>query len=455
MRDAHGIQGTPTGRALRTVQDDDPLMGPGGFSPENIMATISPQALVRGLERVRRHRLVRLVSLGILVLAVALLPGALSEDGVDIPTLLAILLVLVGAASAYLINRFNRATTASYVLLGGLMLAIGWDIASKPLTQSGLDLNDLRLYGLFVLPILLAGVLSGRRGPFIVCAIAIIFTAASLILLHKTPELQAYWDASYADAPGTKYDVVALPLVILLMTSIAAWLGADSVQRALLRAARADELSAANERVLALARQIELQRRRLQDGIQHMQQVHAAFARGQFDARARVTEGDLLPLGVSLNHLLDRMQRLSREQEQRARMEQGIREMVASLKRVRSGEGYAAPDYTGTPLDEVLVELATLMPMRPGMAMPAGPSRPFTPGANAPYAAPNFGPNNGAFGPLDAPAPAPPSTGRAAASQQPTMPVLPDAPMHGNPPASGTAGQVDPRELLPDWLRAD
>jgi hypothetical protein len=209
--------------------------------------------------------------------------------------------------------------------------------------------------------------------------------------------------------------------VILVMTAIAAWLGADSVQRALLRAARADELSAANERVLAQAREIELQRRRLHDGIQHMQQVHAAFARGQFDARARVPEGELLPLAVSLNYLLDRMQRLSREQEQRARMDQGIREMVAALKRVRAGEGYVAPDYTGTTLDEVLVELATLMPLRPGIAMPAGPSRPFTPGA----------------------------------AQQLTMPMLPDALTPGGPPADGAGEQIDPRELLPDWLRSN
>jgi len=460
---------------------DDPLMGPmgpGGRDPQRVAATLMPLEVVRGLEHERRHRLVRLVALGVLIPALLLLPGAFSDKGLDLPTLIGILTAIAGAALAYLLNRLNLVSGASYLVLGGLLMAIAWDIASKPLSQSGLDLNDLRLYGLFVLPVILSGVLTGRRGPFIVGGIAIAFTIVSLIVLHKTPELQAYWDGRYADAPGMSYDVVALPVVILVLTTIAAWLGADSVRKALLGASRADELATVNERVLAQTRGIELQRRRLQDGIAHMQQVHAAFARGQFDARARVMDGELLPLAISLNQLLDRLQRLAREQDQRARMEQGARELAAALKRMRAGEPYVPPDYTGTPLDDVLVELVTLRSVGPS---PAGPSRPFARPAAQPAAQPQGRP---VVPPSTVPGASPgspassPSPSRAAGwdydpaspnppGSQPYRPdVLPDGLNSGVPAADvgGPASQInpanpaaplDPRELLPEWLRGE
>lgn len=460
-----------------------PMMGPGGMDPERAMAMLSPRDVVRALERVRRHRLVQIVSLGVLVPALLLVPGAFSDKGLDLPTLIGVLAALFGAGLAFVLNRFNLVSTASYVLIVGLLAAVAWDIASKPLSQTGLDLNDLRLYGFFVLPVLLSGVLTGRRGPFIIAGIAIAFTVASLLLLPRTATLQAYWDGRYQYAPGMSYDVVALPVAILILTGVAAWLGADSVQRALLGASRADALAAANERILAQAREIELARRRLQDGIGHMQYVHNAFARGQYDARARVPEGELLPLALSLNQLLDRLQRLAREQDQRLRMEQGVHELATALKRMRAGEVYVPPDYTGTPLDEVLVEMATLRP-----PAPAGPSRPFAapgpygaqparPGAmQRPYGAPDPFADAAAFPPSppsrapgwasaspggltggvpDAPASTPyrPDTAPNAAGAASDAPPADARPDFGDP--AGPAGTLDPRELLPDWLQRE
>ncbi len=467
---------TQAGRAAGSMWDD-PLMGPmgpGGLAPERITATVTPLEVVRGLERVRRRRLVSIVALGVLIPALLLLPGAFSDKGLDLPTLIGILTAIAGAALAFALNRLNMVSAASYLVLGGLLAAIAWDIASKPLSQSGLDLNDLRLYGFFVLPVLLSGVLTDRRGPFVIGGVAIAFTIVSLIVLPKTTELQAYWDGRYADAPGMSYDVIAVPVVILALTAVAAWLGADSVRKALLGAARADELAVANERVLAQTRGIELQRRRLQDGIAHMQQVHAAFARGQFDARARVPEGELLPLAISLNQLLDRLQRLAREQDQRTRMERGARELAAALKRMRVGGPYVPPNYTGTPLDDVLVELVTLRPMAPA---PAGPSRPFARPAQPqgwPVAPPSTPPGSlpGSLAPspsrapgwgYDPSDPAPPNP----PTPQPYRPdALPDGLGPGGPAAdaggladqsnsANPVGPLDPRELLPEWLRGD
>jgi len=139
-----------------------------------------------------------------------------------------------------------------------------------------------------------------------------------------------------------------------------AWLGINSVRRALMGAARADELAQLNDRIISQTREIEFHRRRLADGVSHIQQVNAAFARGNFDARVRVDDGELLPLAMSLNALFDRLQRLSRDQDQHARMVMGSNQLAAALRRARAGGPFTPPDYTGTPLDQTLVELAAM-----------------------------------------------------------------------------------------------
>ncbi len=149
-----------------------------------------------------------------------------------------------------------------------------------------------------------------------------------------------------------------VPVVLQAMSATAAWLGADSVRRALLDAYRVEELSAAKE-------QIEDQQRRLQRGIAHIQQVHAAVAHGQWDARAQVEATELMPVAVSLNLLLDRISRLTRDQEPRQRVDRSAHELAQTLRRLRNGEGYEPPAYTGTPFDEVLVELNVLRNARP------------------------------------------------------------------------------------------
>ena len=273
------------------------------------MPQMTPQEALAISERQRRSRLVRLVSLGILIGSGLLIPTALVPTP-DTVTLVAVLLAFFGAGAGYLLNRAQFINAAGYAVLAGLMIAIGWEVIAQSQRQGGLDLNDLRVYDLFILPIVLSTVLVTRRGPVILAAISIIYTIASLLLLHKSPTLQQYWDGTYPYALGSSYDVVIVPVVLQAMSATAAWLGADSVRRALLQAYRVNELAVAKA-------QIEEQQRRLQRGIAHIQQVHAAVAHGHWDARAQVEAAELIPVAISLNLLLDRISRLTRDQEQR------------------------------------------------------------------------------------------------------------------------------------------
>jgi hypothetical protein len=279
---------------------------------------------------------------------------------VDVGSLIVLAVALVGTSVAYALNQRGAVVAGGFALLGGLVLAMALEMVVKAHTQAGVDLGDLRLYDLFVLPIMLSGVLISRRGPVIIGSVCIVFTTASLLLLPHTPALQLYWDAKYTRVLGSAYDVVAIAVLLQALTAVASWLGADSVRRALLDASRAQELALATQRIQEQAQIAEHQRHRLRAGIAHLQQVHAAIARGQWDVRARVEEGELLPVAMSLNLLLDRLSRLTREQDQRTRLEHGALELTSALRRVRAGEPYAPPPYSGTSLDGALVELAAI-----------------------------------------------------------------------------------------------
>jgi hypothetical protein len=394
----------------------------------------------------RRARLVGIVTLGVLVPVLLLVPSTLVPS-FDIVSLVSLCIALVGTLVAFGLNRFGRVGPAGYVLLFGIMAGIAWDIVGKAHSQGGVDLGDLRLYDLLAIPILLSGVLLSRRGPVILASITATFTTASLILLPKTPPLQQYWDGTYTYVLGSLYDVIAIAVLIQLLTAVVAWLGADGMRRALMEASRADELEAANARNVAQAQQLAQQRRHLQQGIQEIQQVHSAVARGHWEARARVGEGELLPVAMSLNLLLDRLTRLTREQEQRTRMEAAARELATALRRARAGEPYMPPSYTGTVLDDVLVELSTLRPQQlgGGEAASNGPALPARVGLGGEPRGPGAPSLNGGNGWPD---------GARGASAPSVLPGTADAARWPDLSApSDSDNSHDDQPYLPEWLR--
>jgi hypothetical protein len=328
------------------------------------MMSPTPPEILRQQEKTRRKPLARLIALCVVVASILLIPAGLipSVDGV---TLVAVGVTLAGALVAYGLNQADYVRGAGFVIVSSIALGIAWEIVAKAHIQQGVDLSDLRLFDFFAVVIVLSGVLIGRSGPLVIGAATMGFTVAVLLILPHTPPLQAFWNGVYPYAiRGSYYDVVAVALIIQGLATAVTWLNARSEEVALRDALHANELEEAYQQVQLQARSLDQQRSRLQKGIAQIQQVHAAVARGQWDARASATDGELLPLAMSLNLLLDRLGRLTRDQETRARIDLAAHELALALQRVRQGMPYTPPAYTGTPFDEVLVELAYLRTVR-------------------------------------------------------------------------------------------
>jgi hypothetical protein len=342
---------------------------------QTIVST-SAWRVVRQLELDRRRALIRIIALGLLALTLLLLPIIFPLNQHP-GTATAVGIALAAEITAYALNRQGLVTAAGFVLLGGIALAAAWEIFSRAIVNPAVDITDLRLYSLLLLPILLSSVLTGRRGPIFFTAFAVIFTVFTLVALPQSPPLRTYWMGHWAYESGGAYDVVALPVAVELLTGIVAWLGADSIRRMLLVAARTDDLAQAYQQILQQTEELEAQRRRMRQAVVQIQSVHSAIARGQLDARAAVDEAEMLPLATSLNLLIERLTRMQRDDSARLRMEATARQIVVALRRMWIGEPYVSPEYTGTPLDEVLLELAKLRggAIDPATSQPKAPSQ--------------------------------------------------------------------------------
>ena len=306
----------------------------------------------------RRANMINMTSIGMLC-ALALLLVDAFVPAPQPASITVALLAFIGTATAFTLNKQGKVELAGTLLVGVIASGLAAEIVLIAYT-AGLALADLRFFDLFALPVLLAALIINQRGLFVVACLVSVFSLVALTVLPKERGLLEYMHGGYHGLPGSWLDVVAIALLFPWLIALASWMGADAARRGLTQASRADDLARANERILAQSRELEAQRRTLHDGLAHIQQVHSAVARGQWETRVQIENGELLPMAISLNLLLDRITRLSREQQELARVEAASRELARALRSASVGRPYSPPHYTGTAFDEVLVELAKL-----------------------------------------------------------------------------------------------
>ena len=135
----------------------------GARSPGVPVPTTADEVLEEH-ERQRRRRLVRILTLGLMIPSLLLIPSALFPKFI-LGSLLSLLIVLAGTVAAFILNRLAYVVAASYALIFGVAAALGWQVISKVVLQHGVDALDLRYYDSMVLPVLLGAVLLGRRAP--------------------------------------------------------------------------------------------------------------------------------------------------------------------------------------------------------------------------------------------------------------------------------------------------
>ncbi len=307
-------------------------------------STILKRALLNFAEQDRhRSRLVTILLTVQAAILVALLPGEWFGQS-PAGSVLMLLGGLVLFGLVWLCNRLGRVWEACYLLvIGGGAFVVALLLFSA---SHRLSLETLQLSLLFLPVILSSGLLFTPETAWYFSIISASFTGSVSLIFPPSSSL-----AQVFAAQGHYLTVIFL-IVAQLGVGMVGWLFGRQMQESVHVVTYLAGLEMSNKRLRQRLSQTAQKKRSLEEGIAIIQQTHARVAAGDYGARAHV-EGDLLPLAVSLNLMLERVDHFLQSVNERERMESAAAGLAALAGHVGQGTVGALPAPTGTALDGV------------------------------------------------------------------------------------------------------
>jgi hypothetical protein len=307
-------------------------------------STILKRALLNFAEQDRhRSRLVTMLLTVQAAILVALLPGewfGQSPSG----SVLMVLLGLVLFGLVWLCNRLGRVWEACYLLvIGGGAFVVALMLFSA---SHRLSLETLQLSLLFLPVILSGGLLFTPETALYFSIISASFTGSVSLIFPFSSSL-----APVFAAQGHYLTVIFL-IVAQLGVGLVGWLFGRQMQESVHVVTYLAGLEMSNKRLRQRLSQTAQKKRSLEEGVAIIQQTHARVAAGDYGARAHV-EGELLPLAVSLNLMLERVDHFLQSANERERMESAAAGLAALAGHVGQGAAGPLPAPTGTAIDGV------------------------------------------------------------------------------------------------------
>jgi hypothetical protein len=215
---------------------------------------------------------------------------------------------------------------------------------------TGIRNSNIPDFDLFIIPTLIGGVVLPRRFVPLLAALHICITIALFTLLPYDPLLT---QEITLNQKGFAYAELSDAFLIQIVGATIAWLGAWSVDRALLRASRAEEVAEARKRLNEQAQQIVAQKHRLDYGMSILKEAQARFANGDYTARVKLQDNELTPLALSFNLLAERLYRITQIAQEYTRLEQALQQLFEIQNTLFYGGPLKPYPATGTLVDHL------------------------------------------------------------------------------------------------------
>jgi len=307
---------------------------------------VLPHATFQQRELVRRGRLTSATLLAVILLDLVVMPGALSDSNQTI--FLALLIPLCADGLALVLNRLGKINAAGVLALLGIEASIVFSIVASP---DGLTTYSLAQYDLLIQAELVAVALLAPISVFIIAALNIVITIASIVFLPHSAEL------THALATNG-YSVFMRPTVLQIMVAVVTYLLVTSTHQAIKRAGQVEAVAVLEQREIERQQREIEGRRQLDEGIQQILQTHVQVANGDFSARVPLKQENILwQIGYSLNNLLSRLQRLSQAEQELQRAKVATTRLVETVHEARTGHAPVHFSRTNTHLDALILEI--------------------------------------------------------------------------------------------------
>jgi len=306
---------------------------------------LSPE-IAKSLEGREKIRRARLASLTLLVLSgFAILPMPVALIDRNIPLLVTLLVMLLVYQIAALCNRKDNLALAGLLTILVLELGLVLFFGTIP---GGLNIQELRVFDIFLEASLVSVAFFPARSVFIVTAINIAIIVGTVLLLPKAPDLAAFLhDNAYA--------VFDLPITLQLFGAFIVYVWVNSAHKAIIRADRAEEIAELERREVERQEQEIEQKRQLDYGIEQILGSLNKVANGDTHAKVPLDQNNILwRVGYSINNLLARIQAFREERAELARTRQAAAAITEALK---YGQFPSFNGWTHTCLDGLLIEL--------------------------------------------------------------------------------------------------
>jgi hypothetical protein len=338
----------------------------------------------------------------------------LSPAGIGSPsTAAAIAIAFVGLIVCAIFNHAGWTTAAGIFMVVLIDAGIFGALAGG---TGGLEVVDLPAFDLLAISVVVAATILPRLAAFIVAMCNCIVIVASFLLLPEAPDLM-----HQVAALGT-IALLARPIGLQILLAIVAFLWVRGVDEQVRRADRAEEMA-------ALEHAYAVQRQQLEIGVQQILQTHVRIANGDYNARAPLTQDNVLwQIAVSLNNLVTRLRTSSQEAGQAgyelARQNDEIQRLAMALRDLQANRRPVWPAPTGTAVDQLIIilsgrsrpqqyTLGAAPYSRDGSPQQGGSSRPGGPPTHTPTPAPGqstFPPESSGWPSYAQPGPSPSST---------------------------------------------
>jgi len=305
-------------------------------------------------ERLRRSRILSALFPFIIVASLIAAPTAIPVSTYWFP--IASLLVL--SSIAFLLNR------AALVNLSGLSIIFAIDSALVILIvtlPTGIRNSNIPDFDLFLISTLIGGIILPRR---LVPFLALFHIALIVTLFAFFPHDPLLTEEIRVNQKGLAYGEISDAWLLQIVGGFIAWLNARSVDRALLRASKAEELAQAQKTLQEQVQQQMEQKERLEHGIAILKEAHARFSNGDYRARANLLDNELAPLAFSFNLMAERLNRIAQTAQEHTRLEQAFQQLIAIQEGVVYGGTLQPFTPTGTVVDRIYLWLKQYYQLR-------------------------------------------------------------------------------------------